>query len=342
MLKDPLDPDPARRYKAIGWSSYDWDGPRSGIYSATSPDGINWSHSPDPIFRYHPRPGTGDLGPVGDAQSMMVDIERRRYVAFLRGVPERLMSTSDDFVHWSPPRPFLAPLNEEEALYNNTGFNYGAHYLGILTHFDKRPRQQTQVLRLLCSRDGERWHRVPGEPLVGLAAVGEWDRFQLMLSGAPPIAVGDKLYIYYRGTARRHAKIPREFDPPIAADQDPGTMGIGLAMLRLDGFASLNASFDGGQITTRPFALAGGRIASKRQSRLRPANRRIARRGRAPHSRPHCPRLRRHRRGRGRRTRALARRPGFARIARTAGAPAFRAEQRPAVRLLVFVAFRSQ
>ena len=62
MLKDPLDPDPTRRYKAIGWSSYDWDGPRSGIYSATSPDGINWSHSPDPIFRYHPRPGTWRLG----------------------------------------------------------------------------------------------------------------------------------------------------------------------------------------------------------------------------------------------------------------------------------------
>ena len=81
-----------------------------------------------------------------------------------------------------------------------------------------------------------------------------------MLSGAPPIAVGDKLYIYYRGTARRHAKIPREFDPPIAADQDVGTIGIGLAMLRLDGFASINASFDGGQLTTRPFALGGDEL----------------------------------------------------------------------------------
>ena len=30
MLKDPFDPDPARRYKALGWSSYDWDGPLSG------------------------------------------------------------------------------------------------------------------------------------------------------------------------------------------------------------------------------------------------------------------------------------------------------------------------
>ena len=37
-------------------------------------------------------------------------------------------------------------------------------------------------------------------------------------------------------------------------------MGIGLAMLRLDGFASINASFDGGQITTRPFALVGDEL----------------------------------------------------------------------------------
>ena len=37
-------------------------------------------------------------------------------------------------------------------------------------------------------------------------------------------------------------------------------MGIGLAMLRLDGFASLNASFDGGQVTTWPFALAGDEL----------------------------------------------------------------------------------
>ena len=257
MLKDAIDTDPRRRYKAIGWSSYDWDGPLSGIYSATSPDGVNWSHSPEPIFRYHPRPNTDDLGPVGDAQSLMIDVQRKRYVAFLRGGPERLMSVSEDFVHWSAPRPFLAPLHEEEALYNNTGFNYGAHYLGILTHFNKHPLDQTQVLRLLCSRDGERWQRVAGEPLVGLGEVGEWDRFQIMLSGAPPIPVGDKLYIYYRGTARRHAKQQREFDPRIAADQDIGTMGIGLATLRLDGFASVNGSFDGGQVTTKPFLLDG-------------------------------------------------------------------------------------
>ena len=191
MLKDPHDPDDQRRYKALGWSSYDWDGPLAGIYSATSPDGLSWRHSPEPLFRYHPRPGTDDLGPVGDAQSLMVDSPRGRYVAFLRGVPERLLSISEDFVHWTAPRPFLAPLHEEEALYNNTGFPYGAHYLGFLTHFDKRRHTQTQTLRLLTSRDGETWSRVPGPSLIGLGEIGEWDRFQIMLTGAPPVAVDD-------------------------------------------------------------------------------------------------------------------------------------------------------
>lgn len=250
VLKDPVALDPARRYKAIGWSSYDWDGPLSGIYTATSPDGLAWRHTPEPVFRHRPRPGTADLGPVGDAQAMMVDTLKGRYGAFLRGGASRLLSWSEDFVHWTPPKSFLTALHDEEGLYNNTGFVYGDQYLGILTHFDKGPLTQTQTLRLLSSRDGESWARIPGEPLVPLGQIGEWDRFQLLLTGAPPIRVGDRLFIYYRGTARRHNKVPAEYDPRIAPDQDPRGMAIGLATLRVDGFASVSASYEGGRLTT--------------------------------------------------------------------------------------------
>lgn len=260
MLKDPMDPDSSRRYKALGWSSYDWDGPMSGIYSATSPDGLNWVHTPEPVFHFHPRPGTDDLGPVGDAQSLMIDTPKKRYVAFLRGSITRLISFSEDFIKWTPPKTFLQVLNEEETLYNNTGFVYGEQYLGILTHFDRRAYEQTQTLQLLASRDGETWMRLPGESLVPTSDIGEWDRFQILLTGAPPVRVGDKLYIYYRGTARRHAKVVGEFEPRIAKDQDTRTMSIGLATLRLDGFASIDASFDGGNITTRPLILGGDNL----------------------------------------------------------------------------------
>ncbi len=260
VLKDPFDPDPNRRYKALGWSSYDWDGPLAGIYTAVSPDGIHWSHGSEPVFRFHPRPGTADLGPVGDAQSLMIDARRRRYAACLRGTPERLVSWSDDFSQWTPPQPCLAPAYEEEALYNHTAFTYGEHYLGILTHFEKGARAQTQVLRLLISRDGQRWLRSEGPPLLPLGEIGEWDRFQLLLTGAPPVQVGDRLHLYYRGTARRHNKVPREYDPSIAADQDPRSMAIGLATLRADGFASVGASFDGGTVTTVPMRVDGEQL----------------------------------------------------------------------------------
>jgi hypothetical protein len=261
MVKDPMETDPERRYKAIGWSSYDWDGPMSGIYTATSPDGLSWKHTLEPVFRFHPRPGKNDLGPVGDAQSMMIDTLRKRYVAFLRGGVDRLISFSDDFEKWTPPKPFLRALNEEESLYNNTGFVYGKQYLGFLTHFDKHPRKQTQTLRLLSSRDGENWTRVPGKSLVPLGEVGSWDRFQILLTGASPVRFGDRLFIYYRGTSRRHAKVPREYDPSIYADQDPRTMSIGLATLRLDGFASMEASYDGGTLITRPYVMAGDSLS---------------------------------------------------------------------------------
>src|SRR5262249_3125307 len=89
VIKDPGDPDDSRRYKGIGGSSFDWDGPLPGIYAMTSPDGLRWKHTSEPVFRYHPRPGTKDLGPVGDAQSLMHDTLRGRYVAFLRTLPDR-------------------------------------------------------------------------------------------------------------------------------------------------------------------------------------------------------------------------------------------------------------
>lgn len=265
MLKDPMDPDPARRYKAIGWSSYDWDGPLSGIYTGTSPDGVRWTFTPEPIIRHHPRPGAADLGPIGDAQAMMIDTRRGRYVAMLRsGVDRpgwRVMSVSRDFITWTRPERFLFQLNHEESLYNNNGFVYGAQYLGFLTHFDRRAEHQSQTLRLLTSRDGDVWMRAPAaDPLVDLGEVGDWDRFQIMLTGGPPIPVGDRLHVYYRGTSRRHNKVVGEFEPGIDPDQERGSMSIGLATLRLDGFASIDASYDGGSVTTAPFELAGAEL----------------------------------------------------------------------------------
>jgi hypothetical protein len=256
-LKDPLDVDPRRRYKALGWSSYDWNGPLSGIYSMTSPDGLRWTHTPEPVFHFHPRRGTNDLGPIGDAQSLMIDTLRHRYVACLRSSPHRAQSVSQDFVNWTPPRIHLQARPGEIAntVYNHMGFVYGDRYLGLLTYFVRDPKDPLLTVRLLTSRDGETWQRPDtGKPLIDVGAIGEWDRFLIMLTGAPPLRVGDKLYLYYRGMAARHK--------PYEGKDEPFHQGggFGLATLRLDGFASLDASYDGGRVTTRPFLTHGRQL----------------------------------------------------------------------------------
>ncbi|MBI3921955.1 MAG: hypothetical protein HY318_11110, partial [Armatimonadetes bacterium] len=240
VLEDPLDPDPERRYKALGWSSFDWDGPRSGIYTAVSPDGLHWSHSPDPVFRYHPRPGSADLGPVGDAHCLMIDTVQRRYVAFLRYLPHRSLSFSEDFLHWTQPEIFLWSLHWADEFYSNAGFVYGDQYLGLLSIFDLRPERHDMNCWLISSRDCRRWERCPSEaPLLACGEVGEWNRFICHNGGSPPIRVNDRLYIYYRGAPRRHG-------PYEGTDDGKSPICVGLATLRVDGFASLNASFDGG------------------------------------------------------------------------------------------------
>ncbi|MBI2298085.1 MAG: hypothetical protein HYU66_03890 [Armatimonadetes bacterium] len=251
VLRDPLDPDPARRYKALGWSSHDWDGPGSGIYTAVSPDGLHWTHSPNPVFRFHPRPGTDDLGPVGDAHCLMIDPLRRRYVAFLRHLPHRSVSFSDDFEHWTQPELCLWSQHWADHLYSSTGFVYGDQYLGLVSIFDLRPDHHDLACWLISSRDALHWERCQTEvPLVGCGGVGEWDRFFCHNGGSPPIRVGDRLYLYYRGGSIRHGPYDRT---------DVGTtVGVGLATLRADGFASLEASFDGGELVTMPWELEGG------------------------------------------------------------------------------------
>ena len=245
VLKDPFDPDDSRRYKAIGWSSK-----THALHTMTSPDGVNWTHSPGPVFTK-----------VGDAQALMIDHVKQRYVAFIRS-GDRLYSTSEDFVHWSEKGVSVKAGRGEggNTQYNHVGFNYGDVYLGFMSYFHRNknwalfPRMD---LRLLSSRDGLVYHK-PGEewrkrpPLVACGQVSQWDRWIVMLTGAPPIVVGDKLYIYYRGMARQHGP----FDLEKGADSYYAG-AIGLAVLRRDGFASLAAGFDGGQVTTTPFVFDG-------------------------------------------------------------------------------------
>ena len=71
-----------------------------------------------------------------------------------------------------------------------------------------------------------------------------------MSSYTAPVRVGDELYIYYTSTRNpeRDTTKPNTPWPP---------QQVGLARLRYDGFASLNAGEEPGRIVTRPLTFAG-------------------------------------------------------------------------------------
>jgi hypothetical protein len=66
-------------------------------------------------------------------------------------------------------------------------------------------------------------------------------------------AMGDDLRFYYGGRTYRHA-------PYKGKDTSTKAGCIGLATIKRDRFVSLGASFDGGQIVTKPLSLAGKRL----------------------------------------------------------------------------------
>ena len=95
--------------------------------------------------------------------------------------------------------------------------------------------------------------------MIECRGIGEWNRFCTWNGGSPPIRVGDQLYIYIRGAARRHG-------PYEGPDNTKAPIDIGLATLRVDGFASLGASFDGGEFITTQWEIDGGQLVLNAKS----------------------------------------------------------------------------
>jgi hypothetical protein len=114
-------------------------------------------------------------------------------------------------------------------------------------------------VQLAVSRDSVHFMRVGNRgTFIPLGAVGSWDRFNLSLANNDPITVRDELRFYYGGRMYRHG-------PYSGPDKGPEKSGIGFATIQRDRFVALEASFDGGEIITKPVQLksSGLRLNAK-------------------------------------------------------------------------------
>lgn len=269
VLRDDGETDPARRYK-LGFVSIqrEYAGPhqapfhpgqRRGLGVAVSPDGLHWRLEND--F------ATDD---ICDISRFFWDAKINRFVLFGRTklTPEaegdrwkswgwgRAVTRleSRDFGTWSQGELVLAADRDDPEgteIYSVSVFPYGDIYVGCVQMFQGLPTQGNLDVQLAVSRDGRHFSRVePRQAFIPEGPVGEWDRFNISLGNLPPIEVGDELWFYYSGRSYRHG-------PYNGSDTGPHYGAIGLAKIKRGRFLSLEASFDGGTIITKPLLVSG-------------------------------------------------------------------------------------
>jgi hypothetical protein len=147
---------------------------------------------------------------------------------------------------------------------------YEGLYVGFPLIFNPSgadPLQSNQTglnqVELAVSRDAYHWERVADRALF--VSVEPWDggrnfgNAQVALCG-PPIVREEEIWVYYMAyRLRGHRDLFANLDPAIYNDDFFNECSaICLGKLRRDGFVSLDADADGGELLSRPFSWTGG------------------------------------------------------------------------------------
>jgi len=254
ILYEPSGPDPSRRYKAWYWDHgrgplvlhegvliYGED-ERTGMYVAFSGDGLHWTpYEGNPVIKTY-----SDTG-----QCVLWDPELQRYVAYGRlGFGRRVARTeSPDFIHWSEPQLVLEPDAQDGGcqFYGIAVDLYQRLYVGLLWIMHPEvERLATLDVQLVTSRDGIHWERAANrEVFLPNGPSGAFDAADIR-TACHAVVLDDRILIYYAGASGKHGS--------------GSSMEIGLATLRLDGYASLNGGAAGGAVLTKAFRCPGGRL----------------------------------------------------------------------------------
>jgi hypothetical protein len=258
VIHTPWEADPQRRYKLINYD-YGRTPPKntvSGYYGALSPDGIHWTDVPqNPVLR--------DPGDVG---CFVWDQHTKRYLGYpkkftdVRGFRRRCVGFSETttFESWPESRMVLIPDEYDDRwvskpgqhtdFYGLSGFAYESMYIGFLWIFRITDGNNDGPIfvELVSSHDGVDWIREeePRTPILPLGPTGSWDG-GMVFTPNHPLVESDTIKLYYGGINVTHG-----------AGKEAGA--IGLATLRKDGFASLDAGGAAGTITTKRLLGAAG------------------------------------------------------------------------------------
>jgi len=260
---DQFTSDPAQRYKMAHWRDFK-------LTLAVSPDGIHWTE-------------IGDSGPAGDRSTFFFNPFRRRWAFSVRADESKAQSQTGRFrTYWESPefkdaiawnghqptawvkadsRDPSRPDGGRPELYNLDCVGYESVMLGLFSIWrgETLLREKINDIAIGFSRDGFHWHRPDRSTFIGVSdQEGAWNWANVQSAGGCCLVMGDQLYFYVSGRQGR------------PGTEEPGVCTTGLAMLRRDGFASMDwMTGDGGvmrgrvekntagTLTTRPIKFSG-------------------------------------------------------------------------------------
>jgi hypothetical protein len=284
VVYDPTDPDPSRRYKSLRHLG-------KGLVPMVSPDMVAWKTLDVP-----PIPSSDEFnlsfddkchlfiatpkmsGPHGRSVSLATSTDFTNWTnhGLIFHADDRDQELGRDNIKARLANPRLCqPFHNDPDAYNvdvyNMGvFRYEGFYIGLPAMYHATGRIPNypntdgfHLIQLACSRDLSAWQR-PGnrEAFIGPSLLGEgaYDLTQL-IGPSSAVVRGDELWFYYTGIKYRASwkyvgEYPHgEMVPLPGLDPDKGA--ICLAVLRRDGFISLDASDTAGVVVTKPFEMSG-------------------------------------------------------------------------------------
>ncbi|MYA22693.1 MAG: hypothetical protein F4Z30_07865 [Gemmatimonadetes bacterium] len=220
----------------------------SGMWGATSPDGVYWTVLPGPLVIHY-----------SDTTNVVYYDERlRRYVWYARcsAYGRRCIgrAETEDFRRWPLPDLLVWPglhhhpaddwYTNSKTLYPGT-IDQHLMFPALYHHMD-----DTSELRLFSSPDGIVWSEVPGPPSVPSGDAGAWDE-GCVFGGTDLIPLGtDRVALPYGGYRFPH-KYPRN---PHTFRHDRG-----YAVWPAERLAALEAEQDG-SFTALPMVASGRRV----------------------------------------------------------------------------------
>jgi hypothetical protein len=281
VVYDPTDPDAGRRYKSFVFKLAK-DYPKSQWHPAVSADGLTWEKLDVPST---PGLDTGRLS--FDARKHLFIFTVKQYSR--DAVPARMvtLATSKDFNAWTKPelmfradgkdqelareviRRHVADRSLRQPVYNDPKdwsadvydmlvCRYEGVYIGLPTLFHRTGKAPSgghdgfHHVQLACSRDLRTWqHLGDRRAFIAPSRVGKGVHDTLYVGQtSEPFVHGEELWFYYQGHDWRFL--------PEGVSSYGGALC--LAVLRRDGFVSLDAGEKEGSVLTRPFVLPKGEL----------------------------------------------------------------------------------